>query len=519
MSTKIPFALVPLLLAGPLAHPVHAQCETAKLVPSNPALSGYFGIWCDVEGDTAVFSARGDLAVPQRGAVYVYTRSGTSWHERQELAASDGQVGDFFGTSVSISGGSIAVGSFAGKAYVFVRTAAGWVEQQILQVPGLGRAEHFGSFVRLDGDTLVVGAQREGVPAADAGAAYVFVRAAGSWSLQQRLQPLDAAGGDFSGYSVLDGDTLLMASGGKDAFKGAIYRFTRSGTRWTQQEKLTASDGQPGDGFGGRLSLDGNTLLVSAGISASSLSEDTMAVYVLERSGATFVQRQRIDLRAPGFSSFAFTNVVISGDTFVVTAPWEQGSGPQTGAAYVFTRSGATWTQTAKLAPTNASANQLFGLGVAMTKDTILIGSPGDDVVGLDAGRVHVYDLPGAGVNYDNGRGFNVDTLTTSPASIGQPWTATLGVAGPHTPGLAYLAIHRACRAGTLVLGGPAEFLLDGQQLALLGPVPHAGQGSTVTFTLSIPANLALVGKPWAAQGIVLGGASGLTNAAAGVVR
>jgi hypothetical protein len=519
MSTKVTFALF-LLLAGPSGVPAHAQCETATLAPGNPTSSGYFGIWCDVDGDTAVISARGDLAVPLRGAVHVYTRNGTSWVERQELAASDGQAGDFFGTTVSISGDRLAVGSFAGKAYVFVRTARGWLEEQILQVPGLGANEHFGSGVWLDGDTLVVSAQREGVPAADAGAAYVFVRGVmGVWWLQQRLQPGDAAGGDISGFTVLAGDTLLMAAPGKDARKGAIYRFTRSGTRWTQQEKLTASDGQPGDLFGGRLSIDGNTLLVTAALPSVGSAEDTSAVYVFERSGASFVERQRIDLWAPGLLSWIFSKPAIHGDTFVISAPWETGSGPRTGAAYVFTRSSGTWTQTAKLVPSRTAAPLGFGLGVAVTGGAILIGSPGDDRAGLDTGCVHVFELPGAAVTYHDGRGINLDTLTTTPASAGQTWTATLGVAGPHTAGTAYLAIHRACRAGTPVLGGRAEFLLDGDQLALLGPVPHAGQGSTVTFTLSIPASAALVGKPWAAQGILLGGPSGLTNAAAGIVR
>jgi hypothetical protein len=78
---------------------------------------------------------------------------------------------------------------------------------------------------------------------------------------------------------------------------------------------------------------------------------------------------------------------------------------------------------------------------------------PGDDRADLDVGRVQVYALSGASVTYHNGRGINVDTLTATPATIGQTWTASLGVAGPHRAGQAYLAIHRSCRAGLRMLG------------------------------------------------------------------
>ena len=150
---------------------------------------------------------------------------------------------------------------------------------------------------------------------------------------------------------------------------------------------------------------------------------------------------------------------------------------------------------------------------------TILIGAPGNDRGGDKAGAVHVYQVLGASVFYHNGRGVNVDTLTTTPATTGQTWSATLGVVAPHAPGAAYLAVHRTCRVGTFVLGKSAEFLLDGAPFAILGPRAHSGQGSSVPFALSIPADPALVGMSWAAQGFLTGGAPGLTNAAAGLVQ
>lgn len=519
MSTQHSFALVPLLLAGPLVGLGRAQCETDTLSPSSAAPYGYFGPAIALEGDTAVISAPGYFDVPMAGAVHVFTRLGTRWVEQQELRPSDGEVEDFFGLSLALSGDTLAVGSGEARAYVFVRTGAGWVEQQKLEIAGLPSNSGFGTLLSLQDDTLVFGAFSEDSPVQNAGALYVFVRSGGVWSLQQRLQPADVAENDFNGIVLLSGDSLLLGSPLKDGLQGAVYRFTRSGTRWTQQEKLTALDGQPRDGFGARLALDGNTLLVRALLHHGQPPYEKSAVYVFTRSGSGFAQQQRIDLRAPGDLSWIAYPTAISGDTFVVAAPWEEADGPKSGAAYVFTRSGGTWTQAARLVPVDSASELRFGSAVAVSNDTLLIGSPGDDRAGADVGRVHVYALPGASVTYHNGRGINVDTLAATPATIGQTWTTSLGVAGPHTAGEVYLAIHRACRAGTLVLGGSAEFFLDGKPIAILGPMPHAGQGGVVTFTLVIPPNVALAGRPWAAQGILLGGPLGLTNAAAGVVR
>ncbi|HEX6884496.1 MAG TPA: hypothetical protein VF530_14060 [Planctomycetota bacterium] len=508
MSPKRSLALVFLVLAGAFAGRAEAQCEIDTFAPAD---SGFFGNTLVMEGDTAVVAAPGSTSHPH--AVYVYVRTGGQWIQQQKLSPSDGRIG-VFGGLVALSGDTLAVGGNRERAYVFVRTTSGWVEQQSLELPGAPRAWSFGHGVWLDGDTLVVSAPTEGTPATTAGAAYVYVRSGGVWSLQQRLQPRDVSAGGFCGLdAALSGDELLLGCSGKDA----VYRFTRSGTSWQEQEKLTASGGRSGDSFGIGLALDGDTLLIR---SAPPTPLFTYTVHVFERSGGLFLEQQRIDVSAPSGSGSGSYSTAISGDTFVIASRFETVDGiQQSGAAYVFSRSGSVWRQTARLLPTVSRAQLFFGSSVALSNDTLLIGAAGDDGAGAHVGRVHVYELPGASVTYHNGRGINVDTLATTPAAVRQTWTATLGVTAPHTAGLAYLAVHRACQPGVRVLGGGAEFLLAGQPVALLGPTPHAGQGSSVPFTLAIPPNAALVGLPWAAQGVILGGTTGLTNAATGRVQ
>ena len=122
--------------------------------------------------------------------------------------------------------------------------------------------------VSIDGDTVVVGANGEDTGGATAGAAYVFTRSGTTWTQQQKIQASDAQANTNFGYSVaIDGDTVIIGAqledtGGINA--GAAYIFTRSGTTWTQQAKIISSDLQAGDEFGISVSISGDTIVVGA---------------------------------------------------------------------------------------------------------------------------------------------------------------------------------------------------------------------------------------------------------------
>ena len=154
-----------------------------------------------------------------KGCALIFTRRDDRWEFQQKLLASDGVGGDNFGVSVSISS---------------------------------------------DGSTAIVGAHNK---SSITGAAYVFTRTESTWTQQAKLVAGDAYTSDRFGVSVSissDGSTALIGAYSKSSWTGAAYVFTRSGTAWTQQQKLTASDGVGGDNFGIYVSLssDGNTALV-----------------------------------------------------------------------------------------------------------------------------------------------------------------------------------------------------------------------------------------------------------------
>src|SRR6266705_185875 len=357
--------------------------------------------------DEASAGIETDNSAPSAGAVYVYTRSGTTWTQQAYIKASNPGAGDQFGISVALSsdGNTLAVGATgedsalpgvttglvsegtagnaapgAGAVYVFTRSAGTWSQHSYVKASNTGAADNFGSSVALsgDGNTLAVGAIGEDGSAAEAGAVYVFTRDVGGvWSQQAPIVSASNAGAlDLFGFSVAlsgDGNTLAVGAIGEASAvgvtptdntapsAGAVYVFTRSGTTWPQQAYVKASTIGAGDqfGFSVALSSDGNTLAVGA---------------IGEASAAT----------------------VIDGDQTNNTAP-------EAGAVYVYTRSGTAWMQRAYVKASNTGAGDHFGTSAALSSDgtTLAVGATGEDssVTGINGNQAD-NSAPGAGAVY-----------------------------------------------------------------------------------------------------------------------
>ena len=372
-----------------------AAAQQAKVVSSDLASSDGFGVAAAISGDTTVWGAkRQDTEGTDAGAVYVFTRSGTTWSQQQKLTASDGEAQDWFGGAVEIDGDTLAVGArlersytYQGAVYIFTRSGTTWSQQQKIQSSDIANDDSFGSgeggCVAIDGDTLIVGAQYEDATASNAGSVYVFTRSGTTWSQQQKFQASDIQAGDLFGFSVdIDGDTAIIGSKQEDAGgdgAGAAYIFTRSGTTWSQQAKLVASDAQAGDLYGQSVSVDGNYAVVGA------YQEDTGglgagAAYIYIRSGTTWTQQQKIQSSDIAAGDWFGYDAYIAGDVVVVGAPFESTGGGGAGAVYIFTRDGTTWSQQKKIVASDAAANDLFGwAGVGIDSDTVIVGANGEN--------------------------------------------------------------------------------------------------------------------------------------------
>jgi hypothetical protein len=381
--------------------------QQAKLLASDAASGDFFGtsVALSSDGNTAIVGANWEDTSPnfQNGAAYVFTRSGSTWTEQQKLLASDPETNAFFGISVALSsdGNTAIVGADEedtspntnnGAAYVFTRSGSTWTEQQKLLASDASTDDFFGNSVALssDGNTAIIGAYSEDTsPNTNNGAAYVFTRSGSTWTQQAKLLASDAASTDLFGISVAlssDGNTAIIGAYSEDTSpntnNGAAYVFTRSGSTWTQQAKLLASDAASDDQFGRSVALssDGNTAIIGAFLENTSPNTDNGAAYVFTRSGSTWTEQQKLLASDAATNDFFGISVALSsdGNTAIIGAFLEDTS-PNTnnGAAYVFTRSGSTWTEQQKLLASDAGAGDRFGVSVALssTGSTALVGA------------------------------------------------------------------------------------------------------------------------------------------------
>jgi hypothetical protein len=217
---------------------------------------------------------------------------------------------------------------------MFIRTGTTWTQQQKLLAPD-ATCHHFGCSVALDDDTAIIGAERSDYYGDESGSAYIFTRTGTTWTQQARLLASDSAEGEYFGHSVsLDGDTALIGAIGIFLVgPGSAYVFTRTGSIWTQQQKLLGSDAALGDDFGWSVSLEGDTALIGAHI------EDDWngSAYMFTRTGTTWTEQQK--LHSSNGITFG-SSVALDGRTALIGASEDDDNGYSSGSVYVFIKEG-----------------------------------------------------------------------------------------------------------------------------------------------------------------------------------
>jgi hypothetical protein len=420
------------------------------------------------------------LSVDEQGARYPITIDPTAQQaylkaSNTEAVAFPSTANDYFGSAVAISGDTVVVGApneasaatgvngnqadnsaeGSGAAYVFVRSGSTWTQQAYLKASNTGAGDFFGDRVAISGDTVVVGALSEasattGVngnqsdnSAANAGAAYIFVRSGNTWSQQAYVKASNTGTFDVFGSSVaISGDTVVIGALGEasaatgvngnqadNSFRGAgaAYIFVRSGSAWSQQAYLKASNTctfETFDVFGSSVAISGDTVVVGApdedsaatgvnGNQADYIAQGSGAAYVFVRSGSTWTQQAYLKASNTEANDGFATSVAISGNTVVVGAIGEASAatgvnGNQSdnsafgaGAAYVFVRNGSTWSQQAYVKASNAGMYDGFGGSVAISGDTVVVGAEREDSAATGVnGNQAANSAEGAGAAY-----------------------------------------------------------------------------------------------------------------------
>lgn len=345
------------------------------------------------------------LRVDDTKAVYPIHIDPLIWREQASLMDGMSAPNDFFGGGLDISGDRVAVGAYYGGAVsIHRRAGAVWpLEQRIVQ-PSVAD-EWFGVSVAVDGDTLAVAAAAsDTVAGVDAGAVYVFVFSAGSWSLQATIEPSGAGAGHRFGADVeLQGDTLIASScdapsGVSDS--GSVYVFERSGSMWTETARLFPSGAEGRDcSLGASLAFDGSWLAVGIQNQRDSGGDAVGATYLFERTTSGWIERQRLNASAPRPVARYGWAVDLVGDVLVVgQGGFRYSTDTSSGEAFVYRRDGSEWREEAMLVPAPGAPLDQFGLAASIAGDRVAVGAPSTDYDGVtDGGSGFVFSRDGDG--------------------------------------------------------------------------------------------------------------------------
>ena len=316
--------------------------------------SGLFGESLAIDGNYAAITARNYYTGSGiRGRGYIFFKSSGTWAQQAELANTDDPSGGN-GADIAIDGDTVVFpdGNGNGHVRVYTRSGTTWSLQQKITGTGTAMAGFGASSIALSGDRLAVGCYSYDTPGSNAGRIAVYSRTGSTWSFEAFLDPSDVAAGDLIGYYSLhmSGNYIIA---GETVGAGSAYIWFYNGSSWVQQQKLTASDGSSGDYFGINCVIDGDIAVVSAPWVAS----EKGSVYVYTRSGTTWTESAKLgasgsipsDLVAG--HQFGYT-LSLDGSSLICGAPHMAGGGANGAAdAYIFTTTdgGSTWTQKKKL--------------------------------------------------------------------------------------------------------------------------------------------------------------------------
>ena len=381
------------------------QFEPNKLIDDDRVQYDSFGYSVAVDGDTAVIGVyqddhtdSGGTDVDNSGSAYVFTRDSTGrWNRAAKLTALVRAANDEFGYSVAVDGDTVVIGARQddarnGAAYVFTKPDNGWAdsnETAKFAAYNPMADDEFGISVAVDGDTILVGAHQDDRNGADAGAAYLFTRPYTGWANRKetiQLIAADGAEGDRFGISVaVDGDNAVIGAN-KDDDSGSAYLFTKVSGVWSQQAKITASDGVASDGFGISVAVDDGTIVVGAhqhDVGGDGNKEG--AAYVFTKPANGWVDGTETDKLtvSDGEADDEFGySVAVDGDRLVVGAHQDDDNRDDSGSVYLFSKDATGgWIQAAKLTAHDGAANDRYGYSVAVSGNSVLVGAYSDDSI------------------------------------------------------------------------------------------------------------------------------------------
>jgi phosphodiesterase/alkaline phosphatase D-like protein len=425
-GASYPLSVDPLVQQGP------------KLTGGEASGKADFGLSVAISGNGETVLVGGPSDNNAVGAAWVFTRSGSTWSQQGPKLTGSGEVGEAqFGYTVAISedGNTALIGAGkdngVGAVWVFTRSGSSWTQQgsKLTAAEEVGEG-HFGCCglaLSADGNTALIGGYGDST---NVGAAWVFTRSGSTWSQQgAKLTAGDETGAGKFGYAVAlsgDGDTALVGGGADNKNVGAAWVFTRSGSTWTQQGSKLTGSGETGAGqlgYAVALSAEGNTALLGAGADHSGLG----AAFTFTRSGSTWTQlgSKLTAAEETGAGHFGCCGVALSGNgQRALIGGYEDGTGA--GAAWLYRLSGSAWVQSgSKIAGGEELGAASFGrsLGLAANGSAAVIGGPFDDEFVGAAWMFVLHGVPAVATEAATSVGQTSATLNASVTPEGEAVT------------------------------------------------------------------------------------------------
>ena len=324
-----------------------------------------------------------------------------------KLVPADAMTGDSFGYSVGVDDEIVVVGAYldddlaqgSGAAYVFENVNGVWTEKMELHSMYGGVYDYFGQAVTADNNHIVVGSHNDGpTPFSNPGSIYVFPDSSDS-STFARFTGSDSGPYDRFGFSVaMDQDTIIVGARDYDSNStsnnGGAYIFTGSGTTWTEQAILTQSDAAYGDSFGHAVAISGDTAVISA-VNDQGAGWRTGSIYIFKNIGGNWVEQTKIE----AFDKYMYDqfgySVAISGNTILVGSPYDDDGGGSSGSVYVYVEKVNGWELAQKFLSNDPNPADTFGYTLSLEGDVAIIGAPGDDESANGGGAIYRFERNG----------------------------------------------------------------------------------------------------------------------------
>ena len=339
------------------------------------------------------------------------------------ITAYDGMEGDQFGHDVGLSDEYLVSGApnddnengtDAGAVYIYKREGNQWVFQTKLLASDGSDQELFGYSVDIDGELIIVGCPWDDDAGEKSGAAFIFKLEEGNWVEKAKLRADDASEDDRLGICVkISGETVAVGAFFDDVVgnrSGSAYVFVLEGTTWIQQAKLLPSDGATDDWFGVTLSLHTNDVAITSR-RHDALGSNSGAVYVFNRSGETWTEQAKITAY-DGETNDEFGTPCIFGSTLIVGCYADDDIGINAGSFYYYRRIDNVWQLQSKYMANDANSEDWFGSHLTLTPTHLAVSAYRDDMIGENAGSLYIFKRDG--YSY-----YQIAKITASNATAG----------------------------------------------------------------------------------------------------